>query len=35
VRMAVSVSAVVGTLTGLFSFDSMDARMLSSDSLIP
>ena len=35
VRTAVSVSAVAGTLTGQFSFDSMDACMLSSGSLIP
>ena len=35
VRTAVSVSAVAGTLTGLFSFDCMDARILSSGLLIP
>ena len=35
VRTAVSVSAVVGTLTGLFSFDGMDARKPSAGSLIP
>jgi hypothetical protein len=34
VRAAVSVGAIAGTLTGLFSFDSMDARMLSSGSLM-
>jgi hypothetical protein len=34
VRTAVSVGAIAGTLTGLFSFDSMDARMLSSGSLM-
>ena len=35
VRTAVSVSAVAGTLMGLFSFDSMDACILSLGSLIP
>ena len=35
VRTAVSVGAVVGTLTGLFSFDSTDARMGSDCLLVP
>ena len=34
VRTAVSVGAIAGTLKGRFSFDSMDARMLSSGSLM-
>ena len=35
VRTAVSVSAVAGTLTGHFSFDSTDARMGSDCLLVP